>query len=235
MNKYQLKESIAHHIRKNETLKKLIKIPYTFFLRKFLRKSFRKYALRALKEFTDCLEVNGYPYVLFAGTMLGAIREHGFIKHDLDIDTAMWIDDFNPKMIMQLEQCGFKLICNYEIDNGNWGKEFTFVYKKTHIKIDIFFFYPPVDKLPYHCDFVHTKHSAIMPRRIEYNMYRLRRKIEFEGINLYIPANAEELCRQRYGKDYMIPNSKWDPVKTKANIVEWNSMIPLTTQNIYHK
>ena len=55
------------------------------------------------------MELNGYKYSLAFGTMLGAVREHGFIGHDLDIDVFVRIEDFNKNLIDCLKKAGFIL------------------------------------------------------------------------------------------------------------------------------
>ncbi len=54
-------------------------------------------ALEALKQLKGILDENGIEFWLESGTLLGAIREGGFIKWDYDIDIGTW--DINlPKM-----------------------------------------------------------------------------------------------------------------------------------------
>ena len=41
-----------------------------------------------LKEIVYVLKDNDIPYYLDCGTLLGCIREKGFIEHDTDVDVA---------------------------------------------------------------------------------------------------------------------------------------------------
>ena len=65
------------------------------------------YGVEVLDKFDKCMKENNFFYTLAYGSILGAIREHGFIKHDLDIDVYMWIEDYSPKFVQELQKVGF--------------------------------------------------------------------------------------------------------------------------------
>ena len=51
--------------------------------------------VRLLQEFDRVCKALDIPYVLFAGTLLGAVRHQGFIPWDDDLDVLMWREDYN--------------------------------------------------------------------------------------------------------------------------------------------
>ena len=227
----------ANKIAKIPFAKALLKpfyYPYKQYLRRKRNHHFRKYALEALKRFDSCLSGNGFEYTLAFGTMLGAIREHGFIKHDLDIDVSMWNDQYSQKLKLCLESSGFKLIHSFEINNGELGREETYCWND--INIDIFFFYPPIDCYPYCCDFLNQpgcstyrmcmkRYGGALPRRIELPMTRDRKRVQFEDTMLFVPNNANKILEFRYGADYMTPRTDWTIGSYNTHIIQWTDQL----------
>lgn len=194
---------------------------------------FHEHALDVLKAFVNSMDEGGFKYTLAFGSILGAIREHGFIKHDIDIDTAMWIDDFSPEVVTTLEKAGFTwLFCNM-VDEGRLGREDTFEYQG--VRIDIFYFYPAIDTYPYCCDFLKPEKEGdhFLARRIEVPYTRGRKKTRFEDMEVYIPENAEEICTFRYGPNYMTPDPDWNWVNELKHLVEWKEKRSVTTHKKY--
>lgn len=197
------------------------------------KRAYRKHGIEALQRFVKCMDDNGYKYTLAFGTMLGAIREHGFIKHDLDVDTFVWFEDFSSEMLMKLAEEGFSLYRSISIESDRFGREDTIIYKGVHI--DIFYLYPAIDKYPYCCDFVPLPNKKRLPRRIEIPISEDRKLVKFENIDVYVPANAEEICQFRYGPNYMIPNPNWHWKSSYNAIREWPEMIEKTSIVINHR
>ena len=237
MNKFQNKlAEIANKVACIPGVKTLLKplyYPFKEYLKKKNNKLFKKNALSVISEFTSCLDRNNIPYTIAFGTLLGGIREKGFIIHDLDIDLAMWRDERPDNLPQILLEAGFKLAHTFTIEDGKLGLEET--YTKKGIGIDIFYFYPAINEHPYCCDFLgydgaptHAasmkKHGRVVARRIELPMTKERMLVDFETLKLYAPTNAHELLAFRYGKDYMTPNPQWGISSYDCHIIRWSEV-----------
>lgn len=222
----------ANSAAKIPGLKRLLSFvyrPYQKFMIRRRRKLFLKNGLELLNKFNLCCQENSINYTLAFGTLLGAVREKGFISHDLDIDVWVWASDRPKDMEYVLSRYGFKKNHSFIVDNGEKGCEETYVYKG--VTIDIFYIYEAVDKLPYCCDFhsagdVATweksmeKYGYVCARRIELPFVKERELTMFYNHQFYIPSNYHRILSLRYGEDYMIPNPGWFNGDNQ-NIVEW--------------
>ena len=134
----RLKE-IAHIVAKIPLAKTLLKplyYPYKASIIRNRNKAYQANSLNTLAVFDSCMRNNGIQYTLIFGTMLGAVREKGFIKHDMDIDVAMWVEDYSERVQQCLETAGFKLDRRFLIDDGKCAREETYILD--NVPIDIF-------------------------------------------------------------------------------------------------
>ena len=202
-----------------------------------LKVNFRDKGLKVLELFDHILTENGFKYSLAFGTLLGAVREKGFIKHDADIDVFMWIDDYSPFLIECLSKYGFIVSHTFTVENDKCGKEDTIMLDG--VQIDIFYIYPPLEgcKYPYCCDFIvhpdcisreHSlrKYGGLLPRRIEIPISKDLERVPFESLTLPILTNAHEFLLFRYGKDYMTPNPSWTS-GSNPHIVPWMGKVAM--------
>lgn len=195
--------------------------------------AFQKNGIRIMKEFDEIMMKNGIHYSVFAGTLLGAIREKGVLKHDMDLDTVMFNSDYSPQTQMLLEKAGFKLIHSYLIDKGARGREET--YEKDDVSIDIYYVFSDEQYPTYQCDFhgiegtfsheeSQQMYGYVLARRIEFPISYEVRRSQFENIEVNVLANAEEWLECRYGKDYMTPDPNFCDKGDNPHIFEWTDV-----------
>lgn len=216
-----------------KSIKQLCKQSFLYPLftkaRSFIKSVYRKHELSVfarnnlyvLETFNRCMLENHIEYTLIYGSLLGAFRDKRWLANDCDIDTMIKIQDYGPHIGECLKKYGFKLLRSYSVDNGEKGLEETYVYKK--IRIDIFYLYPPQgdNPLPYCCDFGNMpgcknrkesvkKYGGLRTYKQYFKQPSGITTINFEGLTLPIPANADEILKCVYGDDYMTPNPYWD-------------------------
>ena len=138
---------------------------------------------------------NGLQFLLFFGTLLGAVREHGFITHDEDIDLVMMKSDMPAflAMLFELREVGFEL-ARYE------RRGFLSIIRKGEY-IDMYFFAPyKKDASLMHCcmDICEKKYlEEVAP-------------MEFLGNTYLAPIESEEYLTHQYGNNWRIPSAKFE-------------------------
>lgn len=199
-----------------KSLLKPVYYPYKDWLNKKRNKEFLRNGIDTLNAFAKCAQEAHVEFTLGFGTLLGAVRNKGFLKHDLDIDVCMWYRDYTDEFKNLLIKEGFNLIRSFSIDNGENGMEVTYVYN--NVSIDIFFIYPPINKLPYTChcwdpvgnaktrDESMKLFKRLVPSRFETEYDCSILWVDFENTKMPIPSEYDKILTQRYGSDYMTPN-----------------------------
>ncbi len=219
---------------KHTALKRLFKPLYNVVYKNRASKKknelFKANSLHVLSVFDDCMKKANVHYSLAFGTLLGAVREKGFIKHDLDIDVMVWEDEYSNAMRSSLEEAGFKRTRLLLVEEGKLGREETYTMEK--VSIDILFIYPAVKLLPYVCIFSSyppyptfeismKKLGKILPLRVEAPFERQTEYVPFESLRLPILINYDEILKAYYGETYMIPDQNWSFGQYDRNIVRW--------------
>ena len=211
---YNLAKNIS-----NLPLIKSIKHGYRRFKIKNRNKRFLRKGTDTLIYLDKILKKNNITYSAVFGTLLGAIREKGFIKHDLDIDLAVWYDEVGDSLKNILTTNGFEFHRRIEVDNGKFGREETYYYKG--ISIDFFYFYESNNaknnNWPYTTVYVIfpgydnnviaiKEKGGMMPVQLYLPMSRRTHYIDFEYITIPVIDNALEFIEARYGKNWRIPD-----------------------------
>ena len=176
---------------------------------------------------------HGVNYMMVAGSMLGAVREHGFIKHDFDIDVAIFAKEGPDRVQQILAQNGFALRHSFQLEGGKLAREDT--YEKHNVALDIFYVYE--DTVQYLCEFKFAEGCTswidsmeraghVLCNRVEVPLSERVIRVPFESIEVNVPENYHEWLSTRYGTDYMTPNPGWHNGSHPC-IHEWEGMKPI--------
>jgi len=158
-----------------------------------VKKINKEIAADNLRDLKKVLDSEGIKFMLIAGTLLGAVREHDFITHDEDIDLAFLNEDKQKvfDILPKLLEIGFE-IARYDkrelmsiIRNGEY--------------IDFYFFKPKEGEFG-----IRTCSGWLI---LEKFLTRYG-QLEFKGEMFSVPKDYIEFLRCEYGDDWKTP-IKW--------------------------
>ena len=181
------------------------------------RKRYRRFktsGILALNSFDSLCRSADVKYWLMFGTLLGGFREKGFLKHDDDIDVGMFESNITTDFIKKMAEKGFVLKHAYVAKSGK-GMHLAFLYEG--VKFDIYS-YTCVNQqgyifLPYPLngswkETISEKRASVIHVQLLIAGFK---KIAFEGLNLTVPDNCEDVLRRIYGDSFMIPQPGYKP------------------------
>jgi lipopolysaccharide cholinephosphotransferase len=169
---------------------------------KRIDKSIAQENLEILKDVCDNANLR---FILFYGTLLGAVREHDFITHDEDIDVLMYKSDMKKflTLLFTLRDRGFEL-ARYE------SRGFLSIIRKGEY-IDVYFYeeYTKDANLWYCCQDVCKKEFVF--DLIPYN---------FLEKEYYIPRNYIQYLEYYFGLNWQTPIQIFDYNKSRISIIK---------------
>lgn len=218
-----------------EIIKKILKLPIFNFMYEPLHKLYRLYAVparrRRLKKrgpevVKDLAEIfKRWNIQAFAayGTMLGFIRDHGFIPHDDDMDIGVMPGTISPQELMRIlleNEMGFRLLFVFKFKEK--VTEFKVEYKS--IPID-FFFYEVQNG-----EFLSPLYFYVKGKKypsINANSMKIVHLPPFSGIkwidifDCQFPVldDSESALEALYGSGWREPDKKWSDSK-RPHIVD---------------
>ena len=194
-------------------IRKFLKNRFTVCIKKKVKQlQIAIYGKKALLIFSETMESLGYDYWLMYGTLLGAIREHGFIKHDDDIDIGMFCEAIGKPLAESLVNKGFvyrRMKCTKDMSYR------MMTFKFHGISFDIYGFKYDSQSSQNVTGFQTLPlNGKDWKESYQKNLFRVclthmeldgLKYIDFEGLRLKVPVNSDQVLRSLYGDDYLIP------------------------------
>ena len=167
------------------------------------------------KAHAICTE-EGIPYFIDYGTLIGCVREHGFIPHDNDIDLGILPGSAEPATVVRLLK--HLMAEGFEFKRAFYYKglitEVACFYKR--VSVDFFFNFPEGER--FWTNYYETDMDVPAPEHREFvegiiRTYRpaipALEPTTMVGAEVMIPANYEEVLVAHYGRGWRVPDPKW--------------------------
>jgi lipopolysaccharide cholinephosphotransferase len=170
-------------------------------------------ALRNLVDIAAAFDAKDVPYALFSGTLLGAVREGHFIRHDYDTDLTVPAESFDPGVLLDLRSRGFRIRkCLGFPDDGMYLS-----LTRSDITTDLDLLYPREDGV-YLSAYIDIRDGTA--EWIDYLFPKLDYGwIEFMGHRFRAPKEPEVFLRCLYGDSWRTPDKNWHYAVDPPNAV----------------
>lgn len=181
------------------------------------KRSIRRWGIPMMDAIDRIMTENNVPYSLVFGTLLGAVREKGFIPHDCDVDMGLWPEVDYSAAFAQMEREGFIKKRDILIDGGKIAREETWWYHGVYV--DFFFFFPEENGSGrrYGVTFYAQddcrnwtesvrRHGGLKPMRYFLPFGMETERVPFEDRSYCVTKDALDFVRQCYGPHWRIPD-----------------------------
>lgn len=177
------------------------------------RRMLRRRGRATLQRIVDVFDRHQVPGFVAAGSLLGFVRDGGFMPHDDDIDVGVLPGKWTPVRLLRMlvEEEGFKFVFAFRFRN----RTVEFKVSWNGVSIDVFcyerqgtdfyctcFYYFPEIKYP-------AENANSVWRIHEYNIQAIKR-MTFLDMDVPVPSEPEKVVEKLYGADWRVPNPNWD-------------------------
>lgn len=216
---------IIKKILKQSTLGRLAYEPihqiYRFVHKPIMLHRMRQHGYEVLERVHEVFKNNNIPYACEAGTLLGFLRDGGFIKNDDDFDFVVFPEYGSlSKALKIFLAADYKYVQAFDF-RGRMV-EFTIIDPKVNLPIDVFqYAYVDEEKERVYARYMRWYEGRQYPSDtantvLEFNFVAAKgvRDLSVHGVNVHIPGNAEEVLDSEYGSwRKPDPNFKSEAIK----------------------
>ena len=192
------------------TLYRLYSVPHR-------QRLLKRHGPEVLRDLAEIFKRHQIPAFAAYGTMLGFVRDHGFIPHDDDMDIGIMPNTMTPQQLLRTlleKEQGFKALFIFKYKER--VVEFKVEYR--HIPVDFFFFERSQDEILFPLFFYKEGVHYPTPNA---NSVKILHLPPFKGIttvSVYgcefpILEDAENALAALYGANWRIPDKKWSDDK----------------------
>lgn len=174
------------------------------------RKMIAKHGVETLHYLQGLFESLGCEFFFDMGTLLGIVRDGHLLKHDIDMDVAIYADDENAKAAIKdaIIAGGSKILYSYAVDGLGVVEE---SYTHNGIKFDVNYYSRQDDAdvcyLMYSDpDIVYSSSDVMSVVRLECKSIDGIEKLEFFGKSINVPNDSKGYLAQRYGEGWTVPD-----------------------------
>lgn len=192
-------------------------VSFGFFNRWLQKRNLQKqgrlmklYGERILVSLNEICSSCGKSVWLEFGTLLGAYREHNFIRHDYDMDLGMYYDEYDENFETALIDSGFKKVHHFFQCRGEkrFLTEVTWEYEGFHV--DIFLCVREYGKRHIFC-YGKKDEETFSQNKWEVLDYSLPEAYPLEEVHINnvackAPAHVVDCLKKYYGAGFMTPD-----------------------------
>ena len=185
------------------------------------RRRLQKCGKEVLAYLFTTFEKHGIPGYAACGTMLGFVRDGGFMLHDDDIDVAVLPGEWSPARVLKtMLSENFEYVFGFMYDDKL--SEFKLRYKG--VPIDFFFYEDDGEHFNSHVyyylpDVNYPNASANTVMKFPEMRITGLKTIEIYGVKVRVPAQPEVACADHFGPTWNVPQAGYDGSKNNRLVL----------------
>lgn len=177
------------------------------------RRMLRRHGKEVLSYIAEVIERHNIPAFAAYGTLLGFVRDKGFLPHDDDIDLGILPGEWTPRRLLKVlleEERGFSFLFAFSYN----GQVTEFKLQYGGVPVDFFFYEDDGEKFfagSYHYfpNVEYPSPNANSAQRVCEPRIVALDKIHVFDIDFPIPANVEYVLEKLYG-NWRVPVTEWN-------------------------